>query len=296
MLNVSFIKMLFVAIWLLGALFTFHNAGPEMRITHSYTIDSLGACQGASFQSGKVFLYGDREVGVIRKYKMQDDSLVYLNQEMKLTLHDTDVINHPTGFAYHENDPVFIGNSIRMNREGTLWKAVIYCIDWRGLQRTGTLDGNLINTIEDDSCIQGTRPEYVQYKRTWYVATADYGGKDNEVRLYDPEKLKHAKRTSDKGVVYKKFRCSPWVQNLKWIADKGILVLIQNQIEGRQWRFTYLNLEKSIASGKQEVIKVVDIPDRRDELEGFTFLNDVSTGIAVSSSRRNNVNMMTINW
>ena len=253
----------------------------------------MGACQGVSYQNGKVFLYGDREVGIIREYKLAGDSLVYLNKEMKLTLNDTDVINHPTGIAYHGKNPVFIGNSIRLNKEGTLWKAVIYCIDWEGLQRTGKLDGNLINTIDDDACIQGARPEYVQYKKKWFVATSDYGDKANEVRLYDPSFLKKAKNTTEKGVVYKKFTCSPWVQNLHWMKDKGILVLIQNQIEGRKWRFTYVDLEKSIAAGKQFVIKVVDI-DRADELEGFTFLNNYSQGIAVTSSRKSNVNRMAV--
>jgi hypothetical protein len=135
----------------------------------------------------------------------------------------------------------------------------------------------------------------VQYNRKWYVATADYGDKKNEVRLYDPAVLRKAKRTSAKGVLYKKFTCAPWVQNLHWIADKGQLLLIQNQIEGRRWRFTYTDLAKSISSGKQEVIKVIDI-DRADELEGFSFLNNYDKGIAVSSSRKNNVNAMHIAW
>lgn len=267
----------------------------SMKIDYPFTADSLGACQGISYQNGKIFLYGDRETGVIREYKTEGDSFVYQNKEMKLTLNDTDVINHPTGIAYHNKNPVFIGNSIRLNKEGTSWRAVIYCIDWKGLQRTGRLDGNLINTIEDDACIQGTRPEYVEYNKKWYVATADYGDKRNEVRLYDPATLKNAKRTTDKGVLYKKFTCTPWVQNLHWIADKGILVLIQNQIEGQKWRFTYVDAAKSIEAGKQEVIKVIDI-DRDDELEGFAFLNNLSKGIAVTSSGKNNVNMMNINW
>lgn len=268
----------------------------DMAITHAYSVDSLGACQGVSEQNGKIFLYGDREVGMIREYKQEGDSLVYAGKEMKLTLNDTDVINHPTGLAYHNNDPVFIGNSIRLNKEGTLWRAVIYCIDWKGLQHTGKLDGNLLNTIEDDACIQGTRPEYVQYKNKWYVATADYGDKSNEVRLYDPVVLKKAKKTSDTGVLYKKFSCTPWVQNLYWMADKGMLVFIQNQIEGRKWRFTYVDLEQSIAAGKQVAVKVIDV-DRNDELEGFTFLNNkYNTGIAVTSSRKDNVNMMQVNW
>lgn len=267
----------------------------DMAITHSYKIDSLGACQGASFQGGKIFLYGDREVGMIRQYQLAGDSLIYSGHEMKLTLNDTDVINHPTGMAYQDKKPFFMGNSIRLNKEGTLWRAVIYCINWAGLQKTGTLDGNLLNTIEDDACIQGTRPEYVQYKKKWYVATADYGNKANEVRLYDPVMLCKAGKTTDKGVLYKKFTCTPWVQNLYWMEDKGILVLIQNQIEGRKWRFTYVDLEKSISTGGESVIKVIDI-DRNDELEGFTFLNDYTKGIAVTSSGKDNVNLVGVNW
>lgn len=267
-----------------------------MKIEHAQSIDSLGACQGVSIQGEKLFLYGDREVGIIREYTMQADSLVYQYNEMRLTLHDSDLINHPTGIAIHEKMPVFIGNSIRLNTEGTLWKAVIYCINWEGLSKTKTIDGNLINIIEDDTCIQGTRPEYVQYQKKWWVATADYGGKNNEVRLYDPNYLSKAKKTSEKKVLFKKFRCSPWVQNLYWMADKGILVLIQNQIEGRKWRFTFLDLDKSIATGTESVINVVDVNDRQDELEGFSFLNNqYNKGIAVSSSRKNNSNLMSIN-
>lgn len=277
-------------------LYSFFQAKPLMEIRHSYSVDSLGACQGISYQGGKLFLYGDREVGMIREYVQDGDSLLYRQKEMRLTVDGKDVINHPTGIAVHGNMPVFVGNSIRLNPEGTLWKAVIYHVNWKGLQQTGTLDGNLLNTIDDDTCVQGTRPEYVPYKGKWYVATADYGEKANEVRLYDPQLLSKAKKTSEKGVLVAKFRCSPWVQNLHWIPEKNLLLLIQNQTEGRKWRFTYVDVERSILSGKEEVIKVVDINERMDELEGFAFLKDTGKGIAVSSSRKNNVNLMQINW
>lgn len=267
-----------------------------MEIQKSQSVDSLGACQGISFQNGHIFLYGDREVGVIREYKQSGDSLQYLQQEIKLTVNGKDVINHPTGMAVHGNLPVFIGNSIRLNPEGSLWKAVIYHVNWKGMKQTHTLDGNLLQTIDDDTCIQGTRPEYVEYNHKWYVATADYGDKGNEVRLYDPAVLAKANKTSEKGVLVKKFTCTPWVQNLHWVPEKKQLVLIQNQIEGRKWRFTYIDLEKSIQTGRQEVVRVVDINERNDELEGFGFLQSSNMGIAVSSSRKNNVNLMHITW
>ena len=284
--------LFFIAIVL--TLSAFVNASISVKLDRSITVDSLGACQGISYQKGRIFLYGDREVGMIREFKMVNDSLVYQHKEVKLTQNGQDVINHPTGIAYNGTSPTFIGNSIRLNTEGTKWRAVIYCVDWNGLLNSGSLDGNLINTIEDDACIQGTRPEYVKYNNKWYVATADYGDHGNEVRLYDPEKLKSASKTSEKGVLYKKFTCTPWVQNLHWIADKGQLVLIQNKIEGRQWRFTYIDLKKSIETGKQVVISQADEINRTDELEGFAFTGSPDQGIAVTSSRKNNVNFIRI--
>lgn len=279
-----------------GTLCAFVNGSVDQKLDRAITIDSLGACQGISYQNGRIFLYGDREVGMIREFKMENDSLVYQHKEYKLTQNGQDVINHPTGIAYNGKGPTFIGNSIRLNAEGTKWKAVIYCVNWNGLQKTGTLDGNLINTIDDDACIQGTRPEYVKYNNKWYVATADYGDHGNEVRLYDPEKLAKAKNTNETGLLYKKFTCTPWVQNLHWIAEKGELVLIQNKIEGRQWRFTYVDLKKSITTGKQAVISQIDGIDRNDELEGFSFIGNADKGIAVTSSKKNNVNFTTTVW
>jgi hypothetical protein len=289
--------LLLLLVGLSAAPVAFRQGRPDMSISHSFTIDSLGACQGISWLKGKAYLYGDREVGMIREFEQKGDSLLYTGHEYRLTLHDTDVINHPTGLAIHGNQPVFMGNSVILNKATNQWKAIIYCLDWAGLRRTGTLDeGNLLNVIEDDACIQGTRPEYVEYNHKWYVATADYGNKANEVRLYDPAVLRHASKTSDKGVLYKKFTCGPWVQNMQWIPEKNLLLLIQNQVEGRKWQFTYIDLKKSLASGKSEIVKVVSTIDRADELEGFSFLSSLSKGVAVTSSRKGNVNFIDINW
>jgi len=289
--------LLLLLVGLSAAPVALYEGKPDMSLSHSFTIDSLGACQGISWQHGKAYLYGDREVGMIREFEWKGDSFLYTGHECRLTLNDTDVINHPTGLAIHGKLPVFMGNSVILNRATNQWKAIIYCIDWAGLQRTGTLDGgNLLNVIEDDACIQGTRPEYVEYDHKWYVATADYGNRANEVRLYDPAVLQHAKKTSEKGVVYKKFTCGPWVQNMQWIPEKSLLLLIQNQVEGRKWQFTYVDLKKSLESGKAEVVKVVDNIDRGDELEGFSFLSSLSKGVAVTSSRKGNVNFIDINW
>jgi len=263
------------------------------QITKTFTLDSLGACQGISYVDEKYFAYGDREVGVMRSYAYQNDSLHYSGKEYRFTIAGANTIKHPTGIAYRKDMPTFIGNSVRQNAEGTLWKALIYQINWDGFLKTGTLDGNLQNTIEDDACIQGTRPEYVHYRGKWLVATADYGDKANEVRLYDPEVLKRVKKTSEKGVVLFKFKCSPWVQNLHWTNQNGILILIQNQIQGRKWRLTYIDLAKSIAKGSEVVLKVIDT-DKEDELEGFVLIQGSNKGIAVTSSKKDNASVMMV--
>ncbi|RQO79354.1 hypothetical protein DBR40_03050 [Pedobacter sp. KBW01] len=280
---------------LLVMFFVARTGKTDGKIAKNITLDSLGACQGITYQNGSYFLYGDREVGVMREFKLQKDSLSYQHKEYRFTIKGENMIKHPTGIAHHKGLPTFVGNSVRQNEAGTLWKAVINCINWDGFLKTGTLDDNLLKTIDDDACIQGARPEYVKYKGKWFVATADYGNKANEVRLLNPQALAKATKTSESGVVVQKFTCSPWVQNLHWIESKGILVLIQNQVEGRKWRLTFLDLEKSIATGHEAVLSVIDT-DKPDELEGFTFTDRAEKGIAVSSSRKNNVSFMDFSW
>jgi hypothetical protein len=275
------------------AIGTFSHKPLSATISKTFTLDSLGACQGISFQNGKYFLYGDREVGVMRAYSLKKDSLFYENTEYRFTINGENIIKHPTGIAYRKGLPTFVGNSVRQNAAGTAWKAFIYAINWDGFLKSKTLDGHLLKTIEDDACIQGARPEYVKYQGKWFMATADYGNKANEVRLYDPILLARANKTSEKGLLFKKFTCAAWVQNLHFIEKEGILVLIQNQIECRKWRLTFLDLAKSLANGHEEVIKVIDL-DKADELEGFTLTGDMTKGIAVSSARKNNVSMIRL--
>ncbi|MFC4673016.1 hypothetical protein [Dysgonomonas termitidis] len=251
-----------------------------------FSVDSLGACQGVGRINNRVYLYGDRETGIIREYEYKDGVLVYMNRECRFTIGKKNIINHPTGIAYYDGK-AFIGNSVRDARNPQEWLATIYLVDWDKLLETQTLDKSLINTVADDMAIQGTRPEYIEYKGERFVVTSDYGNNGNEVRLYRYDLLQKASKTSESGILYDKFPCTPWVQNLHWIADKNILVLVQNQEEGRKWRLTLLDLEKSLETHKESIIQVIDF-ENRDELEGFCMLSD-SKGIAVSSSRSNNV-------
>ncbi|MDR1525570.1 MAG: hypothetical protein LBS79_10020 [Tannerella sp.] len=250
------------------------------------SVDSLGACQGASKINGRIYLYGDRETGIVREYEYRDSTLIYMHKECRFTIDGKDVINHPTGMAYHKGE-AFIGNSVRDVENPQKWIATIYHVNWNKLLETRTLDQSLIHTIADDLAIQGTRPEYIEYKGERFVATSDYGNNGNEIRLYRYDLLRKASKTSESGVLYDKFPCTPWVQNLHWIANQNILVLVQNREEGRKWRLTLLDLEKSLNTHKASAIRIIDF-ENQDELEGFCMLSN-RKGIAVSSSRRNNV-------
>lgn len=111
-------KIFLVSIFICIAMLAFIEPKPNLELFKETSIDSLGACQGISYQNGAIFLYGDREVGIIRKYKLKQDTLSYQQEEYKLTVDGKDVINHPTGFAYHPDLPTFIGNSVRLDPEG----------------------------------------------------------------------------------------------------------------------------------------------------------------------------------
>lgn len=262
----------------------------NVEIVNKFTLDSLGACQGVFVNGKNIYLYGDREVGVIRKYKFQNNSLQFTGNEIKLSKNGKDVINHPTGIALI-NGKSFIGNSSRLNEEGTLWKAGIFMVDWNRLLQNKSLEKTFYKEIEDNAAIQGTRPELVKFNGKKYVATADYGNKKNEVRFYDIQKLSSVSKTSQ-NVLKFKFSCSPWVQNLHWIKGTNVLVLVQNQIEGKYWRLTFLDLKESVKTGKEKVLSVIDFKDA-SELEGFAFVNK-NTAIAVTSSRTNNAAILKI--
>lgn len=265
----------------------------SISVQKNFTVDSLGACQGVFVHEGKVYLYGDREVGVIRSYKFRNGKLKFLGHETKLSANGKDIINHPTGIAV---DPAtgmaFIGNSSRMNDAGTLWKAAIFSVSWKKLISSKTMDGVVFKEIEDDAAVQGTRPELVSFNGFDFVATSDYGPKNNQVRLYDISKLSVAEKTSEGGILQIHFSCTPWVQNLHFISEKNWLVLVQNQLEGRLWRLTFLDFKKSLQTGKQSVISEINIKNP-SELEGFAMLNK-TTAIAVTSSKTNNVSILKV--
>ena len=190
-------------------LLSLFGSQPRISISKSYTVESLGACQGVAFLNQKVYLYGDREVGFIREFRFSQDSLAFTGREFQLTNERKNVIKHPTGIAYADGK-AFIGNSVRSKDDPNKWIAEIFFIDWNKFLDNKILDNSIINKTEDDLAIQGTRPEYVEYNNTRYVATADYGPSRNEVRLYDPKLLSKASKTSDKGVLVCKFTCTPW--------------------------------------------------------------------------------------
>ena len=94
-------------------------------------------------------------------------------------------------------------------------------------------DRAVLDVIDDDAAVNGCRPEFVRLGDRDYLATADYGDVRPEVRLYDPQKLVKARRSSAPGVVVHRVLCGPFNQNLHWDARRGQLTCVQNVIAGR---------------------------------------------------------------
>jgi hypothetical protein len=170
-------------------------------------------------------------------------------------------------------------------------KAGIYRLDWERAWADGDLSRAVLDVIDDDAAVNGCRPEFVTLGGRDYLATADYGDVRPEVRLYDPEKLLSAKRSSAPGVVAHRFLCGPFNQSLHWDAARGRLTCVQNVIAGRGWRLDILDLARAVADGRAtgpgvRVRSLTFLP--HDELEGYRPLGE-REGLFVTSSRKNNL-------
>jgi len=245
------------------------------------TVDGIGAGQGVEVRDGKVYLYGDASTGVIREYNVQNNrALLYTGRQIRLVASGRDVVSHPTGLTTAPGFGTLIGNTV--TQQGTL-----HFIDWARALAAGTLEGAIQATITDDLAVNGSRPEFVRLGDRWLVATADYGSVGNEVRLYDPARLRTAVRTSEPGVLVRRFRSSPLVQTLHWLDEAGLLVLVQNQRSAAGWRLTVVDLARSVQAGAQVVTSTVDLSPA-DELEGFHMVAP-GRGLFVTSSAASNV-------
>jgi hypothetical protein len=262
------------------------TSNAELEKLTTRTMTGLGAMQGASFRDGKLYLFGDvwnvtPRVGVIREYTddyQATDRAVWLRRQGK------PLLRHPTGLTWHPRWGTFLGDTV--NR-----KAVIYQLDWQQAWADGDLDRAVLAVLDDDAAVNGCRPEFVSLGGRDYLATADYGDVRPEVRLYDPERLLQARRSSAPGVVVHRVLCGPFNQSLHWDAARGELTCVQNVIAGRGWRLEVFDLARAVADGRAWS------PDVRartltfmphDELEGYRPLGE-RRGLFVTSSRQDNL-------
>jgi hypothetical protein len=263
-------------------------SGLSVTVESVQTCEGLGRCQGASEHDGFLWLYGDAVPnGVIRQYSIDrgprgDDSptVHYTGLQIDLTLHGVNLLNHPTGLTWNPEFGCYLGNTVTATKAGT-----IYHLDWPRMLIDRNLDRAILNTTADDLAVQGCRPEFVRHGDRWLLATADYGQVRNAVRLYDPVRLAAAPRTSEPGVLVSRYPCGPWVQNLHWVDSHGLLLIIQNQIEGRRWRLVPAD---PWSTSDLRPLPVYDALPRPDELEGFSLL-DPTHCVLVTSGRADNV-------
>ena len=251
------------------------------HLDYAQTLDGIGAAQGATCFQGRVYIYGDAETGVIREYRYDSQGqgeLVWTGLEIRLTRHGEDVVPPPTGLTFGPQG-VFLGDTV-------LRKGTIFQIDWQKAKQDGNLDHAIINQINDDLAINGTRPEYVRFQGRDLIATSDYGPDGNEIRLYDPQRLGVVARTSAAGVLVEKRPAGPWVQSLCYWEKGNRLILVQNQTEGLGYQLTAVSLDECTET--QLCGETIKLAFPKDELEGFEVLPD-GRALFLSSSRERNV-------
>jgi hypothetical protein len=248
-------------------------ADAVLEVERSLTDTGLGAVQGVIVRDGMVYAFGDvfhaePRVGVIREYT---ERLEPTGRVVWLRRGGKPLILHPTGLSWHARWGTLLGDTIK-SPDPTRSQAVIYRLDWERAWKDGDLDQAVRDVIEDDAAINGCRPEFVTVGGRSLIATADYGDVRPEIRLYDPEVLLLAGRSSAPGVVVHRVLCGPFNQSLHWDSESGHLTCVQNVIAGRGWRLDVLDLTRAVADGRVEGPRVRvrrDTFPSHDELEGY---------------------------
>lgn len=281
--------LLLVVICLLSSGFAHEvRAQPDEKwklldVSAQLTIEGIGYGQGVFTHQGFIYLYGDAETGVIRQYRWNAQQPLQLQStgvEIRLTRNGEDIAPHPTGLTHHPQFGTFLGDTVQQ-------KGTIFWIDWERALQDCNLDHAVLNMLNDDLAQNGTRPEFVQINDRWLIATSDYGGTGNELRLYDPIRLKSAVRSSAPGVLVHRQSCGPWVQTVEWVPEFRSLALVQNQIEGLRYRLTFLSWENGLEASSGAPL---DLQNPRDELEGWTYLGE-GYCLYLSSSLKQNVSI-----
>jgi hypothetical protein len=261
-------------------------ADANVENARKVTDEKLGACQGIAIRDGRIYAYGDvysakPRVGVMREYDMD---LKPTGREVWLRRAGQPLIIHPTGLTWHDRWGTLFGDTVQK-------KATIYRLDWERAWSDGNLDHAVRDVIDDDAAINGCRPTFVTLNGRSLIATADYGDVHPEIRLYDPELLLQAHRSSAPGVEVARALCAPFNQNLYWDAQKGRLTCVQNVIEGRGWRLDVIDLAKALADGRAAApgarIQTLTFPPH-DELEGYWPL-DAERSLFVTSRGNGNI-------
>jgi len=267
-------------------------ADAALDVERSITDLGLGAVQGVVVRDGMVYAYGDvfganPRVGVIREYTKTFEPtgrVVWLRKRGK------PLIVHPTGLTWHGRWGTFLGDTIK-TADPTRSRAVIYRLDWERAWKDGNLDEAVLAVIEDDAAINGCRPEFVTVGGRVLLASADYGDVHPEIRLYDPESLLAAGRSSAPGVVAHRVLCGSFNQNLHWDTESGNLTCVQNVVAGRGWRLDVLDLTRAVSDGRAEGpgvrVRRLTFP-AHDELEGYWPL-DGRRGMFAVARRRDNL-------
>lgn len=272
------------------------NASIEARA--AATDLGLGAVQGVAVRDGKVYAYGDvvfatPRIGVIREYGLDlkpTGRVVWLSQGGR------PLIVHPTGLTWDARLGTFLGDTVKTPGRPLKSRGVIYRLDWDKAWRDGNLDGAVLDVIDDDAAANGCRPTLVTLGGRTLLATADYGDVRPEIRLYDPDALIAARRSSAPGVTVHRILCGSFNQNLYWDAPRGRLVCVQNVIEGRGWRLDEIDLAKAVADGRASGpgarVRTLTFPSH-DELEGYWPL-DGERVLFAAARRKDNLVMGTI--
>jgi hypothetical protein len=258
----------------------------SLDIISSVTARHIKKLNGVEIREGSIFAYGQDNAGngKIVEYKWKRNDLHSTGYENGISLGTT--IKQPTGMTYHDTLGTFLGNSNEIRNE-------IIFIDWDILKNSRNLGWATVNTTIDDLAKNTSKPEFVQYRGEWFLASVDMGDYSSTIRLYDPLELQSATYTSDYGVLRHAINAPRNIANIYWHNATGELLLAKKKIFGG-WEVIGINLEKSVDSGSIVRSSIVGLSGGNKAIMGFHYLFGTDRAIIVTSDKKDNISAINL--
>ena len=210
----------------------------------------LGKPGGLDFRNGRLYVLGHEASGVIFEFDVGVDGFIG-SQRALVDLNNEVGPKAPRPSGLTSRGPSTVLGS---RTEGV---STLMFIDWDAARTSQSLNATVFIDTIDDLGTEPGGPEALELDTRWFVGVADRELTDGvaEVRLYDPDLLEAAERSSDDGVLARSFSSMTPITSM--FQARPALVTVEATGNGATLRV--LDLAQSIETGMAVVEDTISV-------------------------------------